>query len=252
MAMIDFNSSRAPSLSASEKINALIDAGLEGQTREGRTYLGASAIGGECERAIQLDYLDANGKAPARPGKDFTGKTLRTFAAGHSFEELAIGWLRAAGFNLRTRGRDGKQFGFSTGGERFRGHCDGVILGGPDAIATPALWEHKALGNKSWQEVVKKGVTKARPGYAAQLALYQGYLELADNPALFTATNRDTLELYHELVPFDGALAQAMSDRAVRVLQASDAGELIPREFAEENFVCRWCRWREFCWGAEG
>jgi hypothetical protein len=46
---------------------------------------------------------------------------------------------------------------------------------------------------------------------------------------VFTAINKDTAELHHELVPFDADLAQRMSDRGVRILQATDAGELLPR-----------------------
>ena len=74
-------------------------------------------------------------------------------------------------------------------------------------MAYPALWENKALGASSWKEVVKRGVMLSKPVYAAQIALYQAYLDLP-NPALFTALNRDTLELHCELVPFDPSLAQ--------------------------------------------
>src|SRR5581483_11661484 len=61
---------------------------------------------------------------------------------------------------------------------RFRGHIDGCLVGGPVAMDFPALWENKALGAAPWKEVVKKGVVLARPLYAAQIALYQAYLEL--------------------------------------------------------------------------
>ena len=53
------------------------------------------------------------------------------------------------------------------------------------------------------------------------------YLEL--EVALFTALNRDTLALHHEAVPFEPAEAQRLSDRAVEILRATDAGELPPR-----------------------
>ena len=90
------------------------------------------------------------------------------------------------------------------------------------------------MNARSWRETVSKGVVVAKPVYAAQVALYQAYMDaavpgVAANPALFTAINKDTAELHHELVPFDGELAQRMSDRAVRILQATDAGELLPR-----------------------
>jgi hypothetical protein len=52
------------------------------------------------------------------------------------------------------------------------------------------------------------------------------------------------------LVPFDADLAQRMSDRGVRILQATDAGELLPRIAQNRDFFeCRFCPWAERCWG---
>ena len=42
--------------------------------------------------------------------------------------------------------------------------------------------------------------------------VYRAYLELHEHPAIFTAINADTMEIYTELVPFDAALAQRMSE----------------------------------------
>jgi hypothetical protein len=185
---------------------------------------------------------------------------LRIFEAGHRGEDIVADWLRLAGFDLRTERADGRQFGFSALDGRFKGHIDGCLVAGPVPLAYPALWENKALGAASWKDVVKRGLTLSKPVYAAQIALYQAYLELP-NPALFTALNRDTMELYSELVPFDPALAQTMSDRAVEVVVASDAGELLPRVAQERtSILCRggrsggeWhgaCAWQDRCWGA--
>ncbi len=72
---------------------------------------------------------------------------------------------------------------------------------------------------------------------------------ICQNPALFTAINKDTAELYFELVPFDAALAQKASDRAVNILKASEAGEHLPRHTADpEHFECRFCAYRTRCW----
>lgn len=147
----------------------------------------------------------------------------------------------------------GSQFGFSVASGRIRGHIDGIFHGGPPGFQYPTLWEHKALGVKSWNDVVKKGVTLARPVYAAQIALYQAYMELTEAPAIFTARNRDTQQLYHEPVPFDAALAQKMSDRAVKIIEASEAGELLPRIAVNPDFFeCKWCGFAKTCWGDEG
>jgi hypothetical protein len=89
----------------------------------------------------------------------------------------------------------------------------------------------------------------------AQIAVYQAYMEgtvpgISATPALFTAINKDTAEMHHELVPFDPDLAQRMSDRGVRILQATDAGELLPRVATTPGFFeCRFCPWSSRCWG---
>jgi hypothetical protein len=124
---------------------------------------------------------------------------------------------------------DGEQFGFSVADGRLRATSTASSSAGPEGFAYPALWECKCLGNKSWRELEKKGLAVAKPVYAAQVAIYQAYLELHEHPAIFTALNADTMEIYTELVPFDAALAQRMSDRAVKVITATEAGELLPR-----------------------
>jgi hypothetical protein len=172
-----------------------------------------------CERALQFEYA----KAPVDHGRDTPGRMLRIFERGHVMEDCMVAWLRDAGFDLRTRKADGEQFGFSVADGRLQGHIDGVIVGGPEGFAYPALWECKCLGNKSWSDLEKKGLAISKPIYAAQVAIYQAYLELHEHPAIFTALNADTMEIYTELVPFDAALAQRMSDRAVKVITATEA-----------------------------
>jgi hypothetical protein len=252
--MLDFNHR---SLIA-ERINALIDDSLDAAraVTPPRTYLGGSRLGQPCERALQFEFAGA----PKDDGSDFDGQTLRIFEVGHALEDLAIRWLRGAGFDLYTRKGnrpDGSQFGFSIAGGRVRGHVDGIIAAAPDqlGLAVPALWECKTMNARNWRETVAKGVVIAKPVYAAQIALYQAYMEgsvpgICSNPALFTAINKDTAELHHELVAFDAGLAQRMSDRAVRILQATDAGELLPRIATTRDFhECRICPWGQRCWG---
>ncbi|SHF45214.1 PD-(D/E)XK nuclease superfamily protein [Ruegeria intermedia] len=251
---LDFN--HRPSIA--ERINAAVDAALEAEraATPPRDYLGASRLGQSCERALQFEFAHA----PKDEGQEFSGRSLRIFAIGHALEDLAIKWLRAAGIDLVTRKRDGGQFGFSVAGGRIRGHVDGIVMGAPAAtgLRTPALWECKTMNAKNWRETVAKGVTVAKPVYAAQIALYQAYMEatvpgLSTNPALFTAINKDTAELHHELVPFDAELAQRMSDRAVRILRGTHAGELLPRVAQNRDFFeCRFCPWAERCWSLPG
>jgi hypothetical protein len=233
-----------------EHLNQLLDEALleEQKLKTKRSYLGASRLGTECSRALQYEFM---GRDPAH-----SARILRVFETGHLFEELVIQWLRLADLEILTKDKNGKQFAFSAARGRIAGHIDGVVIAVPSALnlACPALFEAKSMNNKSWQETAKKGLVLSKPLYAAQITLYQAYMEtlfpnISQNPCLFTAVNKDTSELYHELVPFDGELAQRMSDKAVNIIQATEAGELLPRGFSSsDTYQCKICSHKEECW----
>ena len=60
--------------------------------------------------------------------------------------------------------------------------------------------------------------------------------------------NANTMEIYAELIAFDAALAQRMSDRAARRIIATEASELLPRAFADTtHFEYRFCAYAQRC-----
>lgn len=232
----------------SQEINAFVDEAFSRKraNEPARDYVGASGIGNECSRAIQLAFA----KVPVDPGR-MTGKTLRIFETGHVFEAAVGDWLKMAGFELDiVDPSTAKQFGWSVLDDDGEGHVDGILRVGPHrALAYPALWECKALNEKNWQAVKKHGLYLAKPVYMGQFAINQAYLELHENPGLFTALNKNTSELYHELVPFDQKLAQQMSDKLVQIVQATESKTLLPRAYAsQDNFKCRFCDYAKTCW----
>ena len=80
------------------------------------------------------------------------------------------------------------------------------------------------------------------------MQIYQAYLQIAETPALFTAMNGDTGEVYAELVPFDHTSAQAASDRGLRVVSAEFPTNL-PRIAKEPtDYRCKWCDYAGLCW----
>ena len=244
--MLDFNDT------FSEKLNGIIDLKLEQQRSKQppRDYLGASRMGVTCGRSLQYEYLNT----PKDADKGFSGRSLRIFEMGHAIEEMTREWLRQIGFCIVTH-KNGNPIGFATAGERIKGHVDGVILEAPPELRMtfPALWECKSMNTKNWKQTVEKGVRIAKPEYAVQIAVYQAYVPgLAENAALFTAVNKDTAELYHELVPFDASLAQESSDRAVQILKEAETGHLYPRVTTDSSsFLCRFCSWFQTCWQTE-
>lgn len=238
-------------------LQARIDAAMvaENAKQPPRNYLGASRLGEECSRALAYEYT----KTPKDDGRSFSGKTLRIFDMGHDAETRVASYLRLAGFTLLTENADGKQFGYGVawddgkGCYRISGHLDGVIVDGwdeivPTSLSYPMLWENKGLGAKSWNDVVKKGLAKSKPVYHSQMALYQAQMGLSENPGLFTALNRDTGEIYAELVPFDASVAQAASDRGVRVISAQSPEELPRITTKEDDWRCKFCDWAKRCW----
>lgn len=238
--MLDYNSRST----LAERFVALIDEATARTNEKPREYLGASSIGEPCARRLQYTF---NG-TPQDEGTDFTGKTRRIFHRGHQGEEWMAKWIRAAGFDLRTE-KNGRQFGFEDCDGRFKGHIDGVIVNGPGEFHYPALWENKVMGAKGYAQVAKHGIAKARPQYAAQVATYQAYMQLAEHPAFFTALNADTMEIHLELVPFNQELAQKCADRAAHVLAACDHGETLPRVTEDPaSFYCKFCPFHGTCW----
>ena len=230
----------------SDEIISELDGGIitKQNKQPRRKYLGASSLGDECARKLQYRYIDM----PVDKEKEFSAKTLRIFGLGHTIEDMMVMYFRDAGFDLRTD-KQGEQFGFETADGEVRGHIDGVICDGPVEAQYPMLWECKSASDKKFKEFVRKGGAEANPVYAAQIALYQAYMNLSENPCCFTVLNKNTSEIYIELVPFDGDLAQAISDKAVNIIKATKAQEMLPRIAQNDDFfLCKWCEFRNTCW----
>tara|TARA_B100000683_G_scaffold176279_1_gene169776 strand:- start:290 stop:1042 length:753 start_codon:yes stop_codon:yes gene_type:complete len=213
--------------------------------KEQRKYIGASSLGDECARKIQYRFM---GQDPDHD-KSFGAQTLRIFEFGHSIESMKSKWIIDAGFDLKTEDKNGNQFGFSVLDGKIKGHVDGIIYGGPIDLKYPLLWECKSANDRKFKEFVRSGLRKTNPVYAAQVALYQAYMELHENPALFTVMNKNTCEVYYELVPFNQTLAQQTSDKAVEIIKATEASEMMPKVASNKDyFGCKYCDFTKTCW----
>ena len=236
--VIDLNRALLSDTPFSVALNAAIER-AEPPEENTRRYLGASAVGSECMRKVQYDWMCD----PAHPTQ-----TRDIFRRGHLLEELSRQHFVRAGFRFAPSER----LSFSAAGGLFCGHADGILVGGPELPGTeyPCLWEHKGLGDKGWRALERDGIEKAYPHYAAQVWIYQAYLDVAERPAIFTAMNANTCARLHLLVPFNAERAQFWSDRAVSIIEATRAGELLPRAYADsEDWRCKMCGHRERCWG---
>lgn len=218
-----------------------------------RKYLGGSMIGRDCEREIGYQYHGAEIEPVERDGVTvvgFSGGLYRIFDRGHKGEDRVAEYLRVAGFELITHKKDGGQFGWQAMGGRIKGHIDGVIIGGPALTgidySKPLLWENKILNNANFNKLWNHGLKKTKPVYYAQVQLYMAYMELEQ--CFFTAENADTCEIYTEVIQFDAAHAQEMSDRGVRIVQSNSPEELPRVAGSADDYRCKGCWFAKRCW----
>lgn len=252
-AILDFNAAATKRELFARTLVRQIDAALESETERSRAYIGASAIGDDCQRRVQYEVWEGfhpDDKETTARALPHDGRTKRIFARGARLENTMADWLRAAGLDLATVNvKTGYPFGFSVAQGHFRGHVDGIVRAGIEGQKAPAIWENKVVNAKNFKAIVSNGLAKAFPKYADQIAIYQAYLDLTEEPALFTALNADTCEVWAEQVPFDAKRAQDASDRAVMLVTKTRARMLMPRATtSREMFPCPWCRFREACW----
>jgi hypothetical protein len=201
-----------------------------------RFYLGASLVGDDCIRKVQFEWW-CRADIPAR--------VRRIFDRGHFFEAYIRERLIEAGFVFDP---DPSKLGFSACNGDLQGHADGLVIAAPIQLEVPCLWECKALNAKNFRAVERDGLEKTFPKYAAQVALYQAYLDYT-YPCLFTCINADTCEFLHFAVPFDAERAQYWSDRATTIIAATRASELLPRFTNDaDDWRCKMCPHKERCW----
>lgn len=242
--MLDFNSRSA----LSNRINHLIDYRIDETAAQAqrREYLGASVIGHDCERHVQFHLLTARGEVER---KQPAARIMRIFDRGHTYEEKARQWLKDGGFLF---GRPPAGLSFEDFGGVFRGHVDGVLTGWKrrDAdcpIDLPALWENKCLGSKNWKKLEDCKLQKYSSTYFGQVQLYMYYLGL--ERCLFTAVNADTMEIFHEMVPFHEQEAALLVSRVASVINAIDGGYMLQRISNDRSFfICKFCDFAGRCW----
>jgi hypothetical protein len=223
------------------ELNALVERATAAAARMPRAYLGASIVGHECARQVQYDWW----VLPTLPAR-----VRLIFDRGHAFEALARAQLVQAGFRFAPP----EALGFVALDGHLQGHCDGIVIAAPAMPspyhAVPCVWECKALNAKNWRAVEKNGFAKVFPRYVVQIGLYQKFLDQL-NPALVTCVNADSCEVLHLALPYDAERAQQSINHASMIIEATRAGELLPR-FTNDptNWICRFCPHNSRCWGS--
>ena len=211
-----------------------------GTAEKARRYLGASSIGDACSRKLWYRFRWAL-------QENHPGRLYRLFNRGHREEPVFVEELRGIGATVWEFGEDGQQFGVSFCSGHFRGHCDGVAQGLPEAPKTPHLLEFKTHSNKSFNDLRNNGVQKSKPVHYDQMQVYMHGLELSR--ALYLAVNKDTDELYSERLEYSQSHALAIIARAESIIAANE-----PPPRCSDNpayYLCKMCEFAPICHGQQ-
>jgi hypothetical protein len=216
------------------KLVELIDAAHEAKAEKPRGHMGCSILGHACDRWLWLSFRWA-----VQP--KFEGRILRLFRRGHNEEATIIADLRAAGVKLAaTSGAQAKvDFGCHVSGS-----IDAIIESGvPEAPATRHIAEFKTHSKKSFDELVKNGVEKAKPMHFVQMQVYMAGTKI--DRALYLAVCKDDDRIHTERVRFDNAIADRAIDRGHRLALANRMPDGI--SIKPDWYECRFCEGHSFC-----
>lgn len=207
-----------------------------------RTHLGASLIGDECARKLQLGWRWA-----VKP--KFGARLLRLFNRGHLEEARFLSLLEMIpGVELWACKPDGGQFKWSNFGGHFGSALDGIARGIPDLPpGMPCYCEFKTAATKSFKETKEDGVACAHYEHYVQMQQCMKYYQLP--AALYMMVNKETDELHAEIVYYDENIADRFTERAKEIIFADYA---MPRMNNSPTFFkCKWCDKAAVCHGLD-
>ena len=224
---------------------------------EPRTHLGASVIGDPCQAKSWNTFRWLH-------FEDFSGRMRRLFNRGHEEEKRFIRWLEGIGFEVREVDPDTQeQYRISGVNGHFGGSLDSIIKP-PERYNIPAehlIWlgEFKTYNEKqyvklagkkpSWRDIDKgprtggAGVKMTKPEHYRQMCSYgRAY---GFSYGLYCAVNKDTDELYYEIVPLNWHDADDLFRKAEIIINSQRQPPKIAQ--TETYFDCKFCDYSDIC-----
>lgn len=220
-----------------------------------RSHLGASILGQECNRAIWYNFHWVTKGA-------FEGRMLRLFNRGHLEEARFIALLLMIGCQIYQQDENGKQFRIQFGDGHGGGSGDGIAIGVPDiAPGLPALSEFKTHSEKSfielagplkdWRDYLAgkttkfpgKGVKEAKFEHYVQMNLYMHKMGIGH--ALYVAVNKNTDDLYAEILTVDPILAKMYLDKGEQIIWSKTPPDKLNP--SPGFWKCRFCDDKPVC-----
>ena len=199
-----------------------------------RPHLGASQIGASCQRSVVYGFYWAGKRSIA-------GKLARIFSLGNHVEDVIIDSIRTVGIN-----HYGAQRRISNYNGHGGGSVDGIVSNVPGFDTDEELlFEAKSMNHNNFLECKRKGVQESKPVYYAQLQMYMGRLQLGF--AMFIAMDKNTAELYIEMVPFDIHKFDELVCNENMILEAQRIDDFPRIGGTKSWFGCKFCEFTDLC-----
>jgi hypothetical protein len=218
-----------------------IDAAWAARPTYENNTLSFGQLGNDCDRQLWYGFRWAN------PPEAFSGRMRRLFETGNIAERAIVADLQAAGIKVSPIDpATGRQWAVLLYGGHIKGYADGKATNVPTAPVVEHLLEIKTHNDKSFKDLKKNGVAKAKPAHAVQMqALMHG---LGLTRALYVAKNKNDDELYAERLHFDATHAISIVARAERIVNADDPPpKLHDDPESKAAFQCKFCPARSVC-----
>lgn len=199
--------------------------------------LGSSFIGNECLRQIWLDW-----RGFAR--ETFNGRMLRLFGTGHWQEDRIVQDLRDAGFSVwNVNEETNNQFEFTDETGHFITKMDGVIKGVPARESQPHALEIKTHNDKSFKELLKKGVKESKPLHYAQVQITMALAGL--RRTIYVALNKNDEQFEVFRIKEDKVEQNKLRKKINTLVEA----RLRPAGISEDggSFGCKFCGMKDVC-----
>jgi hypothetical protein len=218
-----------------DPIAAAIDAAHESREESPRLHLGASMLGHHCDRWLWLSFRWA-------VREKFSGRMLRLFRRGQLEEATIVQDLRAIGIDIGSTGGAQARVSF---GKHVSGSIDGIIESGvPGAPNTRHVAEFKTHSKKSFDELARDGVEKAKPMHWCQMQVYMHGKGI--DRALYVAVCKDDDRIHSERIRYDEAAATALVERGQRITMTERMPEPCPGA-GPDWYQCKFCAAYDFC-----
>lgn len=215
-------------------IQALIDKYHESLAEPPRPHMGCSQLGHPCDRWLWLSFRWA-----VQP--KFPGRILRLFRRGQMEEAVIVSDLRAIGIDVRCIGEHQVRVNL---GAHISGSVDAIIESGvPDAPKKRHIAEFKTHSAKSFSDLEKNGVEKAKPEHYVQMQLYMHGTKI--DRALYVAICKDDDRIYTERVRYQKEVAERYIERGRRIALSDRMPEPISAD--PSWYQCKQCPAHEFC-----